>query len=434
MTGFPVIQVEHLVSRGGAAVKTGPFGTQLSASEYVEQGIPVINVRNVGFGDIRDEKLEYVTSVTRERLKEHVLRAGDIVFGRKGAVERHAFIQPAQEGWVQGSDCLRLRLTSPDVDSRFVSYYLLTADHQTWMKNQCSHGATMASLNQDIVGRINLPAPPLPIQRRIASILSAYDDLIENNRKRIAILEDMARRLYREWFVHFRYPGHEALPLVDSPLGRIPLGWEPGTLSALADVFRGKSYRSEELVDEGGLPFINLKCINRDGGFRRDGIKGFKGEHKPTHIVRPGDVVMAVTDMTQERRVVARAALVPDLGAEYGIISMDLVRIVPKPVVSSAYLYFYLRFSDFADNVKQHANGANVLHLHPDRISGFSLAIPEEHLMAIFSAHVGPWMQLAENLAQQVDILRRTRDLLLPRLMSGTLSVEALATAEAAVP
>ena len=226
MAEFSRIPVSELVASGEAELKTGPFGTQLKASEYTEHGTPVINVRNIGFGSIKLDKLEFISPATRKRLSSHLLRRGDIVFGRKGAVERHVFIRQEQEGWFQGSDCLRLRFASHRIEPLFASYYFLTPDHQRWMMNQCSHGATMASLNQGILERIELPHPPLPIQQRIAGILSAYDELIENSHRRIKILESMARALYREWFVHFRFPGHENHPRVASPLGEIPQGWQ----------------------------------------------------------------------------------------------------------------------------------------------------------------------------------------------------------------
>jgi type I restriction enzyme, S subunit len=216
MAVFPRLAMSKLVAAGEAELKTGPFGTQLKASEYIEEGTPVINVRNIGMGGIKTDKLEFISDATRDRLSSHLLQQGDIAFGRKGAVERHLFVRQEQDGWFQGSDCIRLRFNSLQVEPLFVSYFFLTEEHQRWMSNQCSHGATMSSLNQEILERIELPLPPLPVQRRIAGILSAYDDLIENNLRRIRILEEMARSLYREWFVNFRFPGHEKVSLVDS--------------------------------------------------------------------------------------------------------------------------------------------------------------------------------------------------------------------------
>jgi len=286
-------------------------------------------------------------------------------------------------------------------------------------------GAAQPKLSQANLKLIEIPLPPLPVQHRIADILSAYDELIENSQRRNKILESMARTLYREWFVHFRFPGHEDHPRVDSPLGEIPQGWEVRGIGELADTFRGRSYRSEDLAEEGGLPFLNLKCLDRDGGFRRSGLKRYTGEYKSSHVAKKGDIVMAVTDMTQERRIVARAALVPTLDKEFGIVSMDLVRIEPKPTMPKAFLYSFLRYSSFADEVKQHANGANVLHLSPDRITDFRFALPPRELVVRFAKFAEPILDEIDTLTNKEENLRRTRDLLLPRLLSGQIEVEA---------
>jgi type I restriction enzyme S subunit len=299
------------------------------------------------------------------------------------------------------------------VDTRFLYYLLLEAK-----LGQHAGGAAQPLVTQTILKQVEVEIPDLPTQRKIAGILSAYDDLIENNLRRIKILEEMAQSLYREWFVHFRFPGHESAKFVDSELGLIPNGWEVKAIEEVAIVHRGRSYRSSELLDDGGLPFINLKCVVRDGGFRRDGIKRFDGPYKDSHKVVPGDIVMAVTDMTQERRIVARAARIPTLDADFGIVSMDLVKIEPRLGVSSDYLYGYFRCSDFADHLKQHANGANVLHLSPDRIKEHHFVMPDGQLRNRYSVTAGLHFERIENLHRRNDILRRTRDLLLPKLLS----------------
>jgi type I restriction enzyme S subunit len=190
-------------------------------------------------------------------------------------------------------------------------------------------------------------------------------------------------------------------------------------LGEVAQTFRGRSYRSVDLADEGGLPFLNLKCLDRDGGFRRSGLKRYTGDYKNAHVAKRGDIVVAVTDMTQERRIVARAALVPTLDGEFGISSMDLVRIEPQPPIPKAFLYSLLRYSSFADEVKQHANGVNVLHLAPERITDFRFAVPPANLMRRFAAFVAPTLAQMDTLQNQIENLRPTRDLLLPRLISG---------------
>ena len=161
-------------------LKTGPFGTQFSASEYVLEGTPVINVKNIGYGDIITAGLDYVGISTVERLADHKLREGDIVFGRKGSVDRHSLITKGQDGWMQGSDCIRVRITDSSVFPDFVSYYLLT-DAVKAKINNSAVGSTMASLNTDILGDIEINLPSYEEQSKIATTLSAIDRKIRNN-------------------------------------------------------------------------------------------------------------------------------------------------------------------------------------------------------------------------------------------------------------
>jgi type I restriction enzyme, S subunit len=310
-------------------------------------------------------------------------------------------------------------LSDDNLDARFL-YYSLRLKLE--LMKSLSTGAATKFLTLAILRSIEIKVPPMPTQRKIAAILSAYDDVIENNSRRIKLLEEMAQRIYREWFVDFRYPGHEGVPIVDSVLGPIPEGWTIGQVGDHVDVIRGRSYLGADVVDEGGIPFINLKCVARDGGFRPDGIKRYVGAFKDAHKATAGDIVMAVTDMTQERRIVARAARVPDVGEAFGVFSMDLVKIVPRDL-PAAYVLGLLRYSDFPDEVKAHANGANVLHLHPDRISEYLSAFPLPAIARRYSDYVSPTQHLSDSLQAANERLRITRDLLLPRLISGAIDV-----------
>lgn len=415
---FQPCTIGDFVDAGIAFIQTGPFGTQLKASEYVSDGIPVINVRNIGYSDLRADKLEYITDTKAEQLSVHRLEPQDIVFGRKGAVDRHLFVQPEHAGWVQGSDCIRMRIECPEINPRFISYALLSEAHKKWMLNQCGNKATMASLNQDVVKRIQLNLPERSIQDDIVAVLSAYDDLIENNRRRAALLEEPARQLYKEWFVRFRFPGHEHVKIIDG----VPEGWENVAFEQIADVLRGRSYTSAELRDEGGRAFVNLKCINRFGGFRRDGIKGIEGDFKEKHMVSPGDIVMAVTDMTRDAMIVAQSGRVSKTVEDRAIFSMDLVKIVPKPGVQRDWLYSMLRFSNFAFQVREHATGTNVLHLKPKYVEGWVGPLPPKNVRDWFAETVASIFDQIDNVQLQSNAAAKARNLLLPRLMNGRLA------------
>ena len=226
--------------------------------------------------------------------------------------------------------------------------------------------------------------------------------------------------------LNFRFPGHESVKMVESELGKVPEEWNVVPAAEVARVIRGRSYKGVELVEEGGLPFVNLKCIDRGGGFRRSGLKRYIGKFKPDQAVQSGDIVMAVTDMTQERRIVARCARVPSLDEKCAVISMDMVKVVPKEGTQQLYLYATFRWSRFSDEVKEHATGVNVLHLHPDRISGFKFALAPIPVQDTFSDLVLPLLNLCKNLEIKNANLRTQRDLLLPKLISGEIDVSVI--------
>ncbi|MEJ1369808.1 MAG: restriction endonuclease subunit S [Candidatus Sedimenticola sp. (ex Thyasira tokunagai)] len=383
--------VGDLVTSGEAEVKTGPFGTQLRASDYVDEGTPVINVRNIGFGGIRKEKLEFIADETVQRLSSHLLKSGDIVFGRKGAVERHVFIRDEQNAWFQGSDCLRLRLVSESrVLARFLSYVFLTKAHQFWMMQQCSHGATMASLNQDIIKRIQLSLPPLTTQRHIASILSTYDDLIENNTRRIAILEEMARRLYEEWFVKFRFPGHEEVSFVDDDeVGRHPNDWERKTLKDYIELAYGKALKASDRV-QGPYPVF--------------GSSGVVGSHNNYLVEGPGIIV-------------GRKGNVGSVHwTDESFCPIDTVYYV-KTKLPLEYVFFNLQHQNFINN------DAAVPGLNRNQAYSLPFLRPSDTILDAFKEHAARLYELIRLLQRKNTNLRAQRDLLLPKLVSGQIDV-----------
>lgn len=161
--------------------QTGPFGTQFSASEYVNEGIPVINVKNIGIGTVIRENLDYISEQTRDRLSQHILKTGDIVFGRKGSVDRHAYIFQNENGWVQGSDCIRARKKT-QVNTLFLSQYLEGNGVKKQIIN-AAVGSTMPSLNTDILKDVIVLLPNIEEQNRISEALKKIDDKICLNSK-----------------------------------------------------------------------------------------------------------------------------------------------------------------------------------------------------------------------------------------------------------
>lgn len=408
---WELLTINDIKSPEPSSCVAGPFGSNISSKYFVSSGVPVIRGSN-----LRDDLTRFVDSgfvfVSEDRAQSYVpqhVRGNDLVFTCWGTVGQVGIIPVGGscDRYIISNKQLKLRVDSERVDPVYVFYYMASPPVVEYVRGRAV-GSAVPGISLGILKSIPVVLPPLTTQRRIASALSAYDDLIENNTKRIRVLEEMARAVYREWF--------------ESSVNACV--WPVQKVSSVASIQRGRSYKGVELVGEGGVPFVNLKCIDRDGGFRRSGVKRFLGDCKPVHHVLPGDIVVAVTDMTQDRRIVARAGRVPRLGDIHGVFSMDLVRVDSIDPLDRSWLYGFLRFSGMADEVKQHANGANVLHLHPSRLMEYECRMPPAELRARYGAFSEPLWECCESLADKNERLRAARDLLLPKLLSGELSVD----------
>ena len=309
-----------------------------------------------------------------------------------------------------------------DSADKIFLYYLFNLDYVRQQIRNSSSGAKIRHTSPERIYRTKVRVPRKDAQRKIAAILSAYDELIENNRRGIALLEKLAEEIYREWFVRFRFPGHEKVRAVK----RVPSGWSFERASTSFGIVKGKSYAGDEITDDPQhMPFISLKSFNRGGGYREDGLKFYSGRYKEEQVVRQHDVVMAVTDMTQDRAVVGRAARVPNFGERGAVISLDAVKLVPHNI-NSTFLYAYMRHSGFADFMKEFANGTNVLHLKPELITKQKILLPPRQLQDEFAERASSIYSQTDILAETNRKLSASRDLLLPRLISGKLSVERL--------
>lgn len=269
-----------------------------------------------------------------------------------------------------------------------------------------------------------VPLPPLPIQRRIASILSAYDELIENSQRRIKILESMARALYREWFVHFRFPGHEFVPRVPSPLGEIPQGWEVKRLDQVCRSIQDGDWI--ETKDQGGNDFRLLQISNigvgefvETGNFRYVTQETF--DRLRCNEIVPGDLLVA-----RMPTPIGRGWLATKM--PWRMITAVDVAII-RAELSILHPLFLAQAWNEDSNLRRiaaQASGTTRLRITRRELAAMEFVIPPASIQQTFSRVVQPQSEMIEALRQQVQSLRRTRDLLLPRLLSGQIDVEAM--------
>ena len=316
-------------------------------------------------------------------------------FNGKGYMTDHAIVGVSKNGH----------------DSRFLSYALTALD-----LNRLSGQAAQPGLAVSMLKKQKIQLPSSENQFRIAEIISVYDNLIDTNNKRIKLLEQMAENLYKEWFVRFRFPGYENEYFIED----IPSSWSYVQLGDIASFDRGISYSSDEINCDEGINLINLKNIQSYGGFRRDGTKQYNGKYKDSQIVVAGDLILGVTDMTQDRRTVGSVALIPQsLGIS--AISADLVKVNLK--VPNVFFYCMCRYGFYSKYFSQFANGANVLHLKPNVLLNKKILLPTAELIEAFAEKVQPMIDIVDDLNRQNDLLTKQREMLLPRLMSGKLEV-----------
>ena len=382
-------------------IQTGPFGSQLHQSDYSECGIPVVMPKDLVGGKISEESIARVDKTHVERLCRHKIEVGDILYSRRGDVGRCAHVTKKEEGWLCGTGCLRVTIDSEKADSRFVFFQLQHPDTIGWVEKHAV-GATMLNLNTTILSSVPIRLPALEIQKRIADILSAYDDLIENNQKQIKLLEEAAQRLYKEWFVDLRFPGHENTKIVDG----VPEGWNEKTLSQVANVIMGQSPKSEFYNSEKkGLPFHQ--------GVGSYGVRFVMDDiysTSYTRIAEPNSILFSV------RAPVGRL----NITKSKVVIGRGLAAINQTDGCQS-YLYYLLKNRFFKDNIV--GNGSIFASVSKDELLNQKFLIPERNLMMQFEKIVSQMDKQIENLDSKNKKLIEARDRLLPKLMSGEVEV-----------
>lgn len=400
-------------------------GYAFKSNDFTNRGIPVIKIKNITPPSVSLDDLSFVPNEVAELTQKFLLNYNDVLIALTGShinqmasvVGRVARVKYNQPSMLNQRVARITVKDSTECDIDYVYYYLSQDEIKIKLASNAGGAANQANISPSDVKNLIIPFPKYKRQKAISSILSAYDDLIENNQKQIKLLEEAAQRLYKEWFVDFRFPGHETTTIIDG----VPEGWTEKRFYELFSFVRGKSYTSKELSDADGILMVNLKSIRPFGGFRRNQEKHYIGKYNADQILEPGDIVMGVTDMTKERRLVGHVALVPDL-QEKATFSMDLIKITPFSLPKS-YLYSVLHFGGLSAQISQLANGVNVLHLKPEAMKNKSMLCPTEKIISDYDKLFETIQYRIEVLQKECDFAVETRDRLLPKLMSGEIEV-----------
>jgi type I restriction enzyme S subunit len=411
----------------------------LKVGNFATDGIPVIRGGDIKSGKVCYDNNKKVAQEISDQFKRTILHGGEIVINLIGEAGHSAVVPKEYKGFNVTRDVAVIPLED-SVETRFIDFYLRSAGVIEWMRQRLQ-GSVTQKINLETLRDVPVYLPPIYEQKAIAHILGTLDDKIELNRKTNETLEAMAKALFKSWFVDFDPVRAKAegrptgLPaeisdlfpdsFEDSELGEIPSGWEISLLGDHIDLIKGRSYKSDEL-NPSTTALVTLKSFHRNGGYRPDGLKGFTGEYKEQQVVKPGELVIALTDVTQAAEVIGRPAIVKsDSHCSTLVASLDVGIVRPKATgrLSTPYLYFLMLAPRYIQHILGYTSGTTVLHLAKNGASNFPLPIGSLPLLNHFAQLADSILRQVDASARQSELLAKTRDALLPKLISGEIRI-----------
>ena len=377
-----------------ANIQTGPFGSQLHQSDYSDEGTPVVMPKDLVNGQISEVSIARVSEDHVNRLSRHKVEVGDILYSRRGDVGRCAFATDIEQGWLCGTGCLRVTIDRSKAIPKFVFYQLQKAETVGWVEKHAV-GATMLNLNTSILSSVPIEIPSLAEQQIIVDILLAYDELIENNQKQIKLLEEAAQRLYKEWFVDFRFPGYENTPIADG----VPQGWKQESIDNVYSIKYGKNLPTTEISTNGKYPVYGA-----------NGVIGYYDKYNCDAYVT------LVTSRGNGSGDVSRTH------HSNSFVTNNSFIVIPQQAynfISNEFTYWLMKHTDF----KSICTGSAQPQLTNNSISTLKVLVPTKKLILYFCEITRTYFENIERLLKQNRFLTEARDRLLPKLMSGELEV-----------
>ncbi len=393
---------------GGYAFKSKDFK---SAAD-----IPIVKIKS-----LKDKKIvifdgEYVDESFLELNEKYHINYNDFIIALTGS---HITLPSSAVGRVAKSNhkktlLLNQRVGKFDVDVKLCShdflYHFLTTDY--FFQNiglRAKGAANQANVSAGEVGSIEIHLPPLPTQRKIAAILSAYDDLIENNLKRIKLLEEMAQITYEEWFVRMKFPGHENI-VVDEETG-LPEGWRKVKLSSIAEFLNGYAFAPHHWFDE-GIPIIKIREMKN--GISKDTPRNSGRKIPKKYWIKNGDILFSWSATLE----------VIQWNEGEGLLNQHLFKVIPNEKYPKSLVYLHTKNSlPIFDNL---TTGATMKHIKRKELDFVKVPIPNIKNIKIFDEAIGFVLENILNLHTQNQRLNEARDILLPRLMTGMIDVDKL--------
>jgi type I restriction enzyme, S subunit len=383
--------------------------------EFHGLGVRLVNMKELFAFDTLSDQPDSRIELTPKELAKAGLRDGDLLFARRsfvlaGAGKCSLVVDPP-EALTFESSMIRARPNPERADSRFLFYYFKSPQGRARMASIAARTA-VSGITGSNLSALEIEVPGVDAQRQIANVLKQFDDLIENNGRRVEVLEEMAQAIYREWFVRFRYPGHEDVPLVDSALGPIPEGWRVQPLEAIAKVNdSSRKPHADEVFN-----YLDISALSERGIGELDSIGGAEAPGRARRVVSPGDTVWATVRPNRRAH-----ALAVEPGSDW-IASTGLAVLTPK-AVSPTFLFETTSTSAFSDWLVGRATGSAYPAVRAKDFEEAQVVVPDTGVESAFAQEVAPMHELSWKLRTESSALARLRDLLLPRLVTGQIAV-----------
>lgn len=404
----------HAVKLGDICVdggiQTGPFGSQLHQSDYSDEGMPVVMPVDLVDGGISTERIARVSDDHVQRLSRHILEPGDIVYARRGDVGRCSKVTQNEAGWLCGTGCLRLRADSNLVDKTFLYYALSNPAVIGWVRNHAV-GATMPNLNTTILENVPLSIPDsLEVQCQISSILMAYDNLIENNRRQIALLEEAADLTFANWFITCDRSAFDIGAMSD--YFDITIGKTPPRAQTECFVAKGVPWASVKDLGNATGPYITTtsECLTDEA------VENYKVK------VKPAGTILLSFKLTIGRVAITRRPTATNEAIAHFVTDDDAMRL---------YTYEYLRSFDYETLGSTSSIGKAI---NSKIVKAIPFSMPDRADLDQLYSQLNPLFCSMRLCQQRASLLIEARDRLLPKLMSGEIDVATIAHDVRSIP
>jgi type I restriction enzyme, S subunit len=390
-------------------LKIGSGATPLGGkNSYKTSGISLIRSLNVYDFYLTEDGLAFIDERQAAALDNVRVQENDILLNITGASVARCCLVSTRYLPARVNQHVAIVRVNPEIaNARFVLYCINSPKYKSHLLALAQGGATREALTKTTIEQFHVPQPPLPIQCRVAAILSAYDNLIENNTRRIQILEEMARRIYEEWFVRFRFPGHENVKMVESELGLIPTGWSVQGLYDISELTYGLPFKSKQFNTNGeGIGVVRIRDI------KNDKTNTFTNEaFDEKYLLLDGDILIGMDgEFHMGRWAGGKAAL-----------NQRVVMLRPKNGLPRYFLFLVTEkpIKHFEATIV----GTTVAHLSAQDLKSTKVIIPSSEAFGLTKSLLDFLFGQEIILKKKNDVLRRTRDLLLPKLISGEIDV-----------